>query len=692
MAKEGIEYHIRAIMEAKKASGTEAKLAQFAAGLRGHADQVAAAGSRLMSSAGGLVTRIGSMAAPLAGMVSLGAIGAGITTAVKGNADLENSMFGMASSLQLMNRNAGDFSANMSEGQYIMDELFKRAATSPASFEQAQELFRNMLPGAIMVTKEMDRILNMGEAALTLGIQMGGDFRQAGSDLRRILTGQAGADVRAWVEGLKTPIEELGHAKFGMKKFGKDFVAEFNTMDPQKRFELVEEAVSRLGPATASAATMWAGLTSTVAADLGYLHRLVGKDAFDVIKDRLKGIVGQGGVLDPKGTTMKKLEGAASFMGHKIGQATGWVIDRLVEGITWGADHWQEVIAKMSEMWDRAKSVAKMFLAAKMAQGVVGAGMAAGGGAAGIVGKGLSIGGQVADAVRALGVSGLFALPILLVAGAALAGVGVAVGGMAAYVVENWDAIIASFKDGTISLAPLLDLVDLLWVKMVAVGQAFLGTTSAVDVGQGAVSALETAMYGLMGAMSLALRTMGWVQIGFNVIEAGVKSVYMGLLMMVMGVLGVVQSALSILPDAASSKLGLGKVDDALDSMASHAHAVESSIRGDAETANNNKFLAAADAFDAAYVQGEGVTAGIRDELATWSKGSGEAGVAGSGGSSAGTAGVKRPAGNVNINKLIINQDLRGADPDRVIGAFYRDLDKSTRQRTQPLTGVQGGS
>ena len=52
----------------------------------------------------------------------------------------------------------------------------------------------------------------------------------------------------------------------------------------------------------------------------------------------------------------------------------------------------------------------------------------------------------------------------------------------------------------------------------------------------------------------------------------------------------------------------------------------------------------------------------------------------------------KAPAGgNVTINKMVVHQDLRNQDPDRVIGAFYRAVDKSVRNRTQSTKLQPGG-
>src|SRR5690606_6896379 len=266
-----------------------------------------------------------------AGLVVGGLLG-GLYKAIELNVELENATFGVASSLQLMARNGGDFAKNMEESAWIMGELEKRAATSPASFEQAQELFKNMLPGAIMVTDNMEQILDMAEAALTLGIQMGGDFTQAGADLRRIMAGRAGADVRVWQEGFGKAISDIateGGGKIGKAlggKTGEELTKTFNKLSPEDRFALVEKAVNRLGPATAAAATGWQGLTSTIQTMGVWLLRVAGGQAFDRIKKRLEAWTQEGGLFGKDGKN--KMEKFA----RAVGVGFGNMIDRALDG------------------------------------------------------------------------------------------------------------------------------------------------------------------------------------------------------------------------------------------------------------------------------------------------------------------------------------------------------------------------
>jgi hypothetical protein len=76
-------------------------------------------------------------------------------------------------------------------------------------------------------------------------------------------------------------------------------------------------------------------------------------------------------------------------------------------------------------------------------------------------------------------------VPMLLVAGALFAVVGVAavaVAGIAAYLVSKWDELSASilkgFEDGSITLKPLVTAAMLLWEKLKKLGEALIGGTT----------------------------------------------------------------------------------------------------------------------------------------------------------------------------------------------------------------------
>jgi hypothetical protein len=46
--------------------------------------------------------------------------------------------------------------------------------------------------------------------------------------------------------------------------------------------------------------------------------------------------------------------------------------------------------------------------------------------------------------------------------------------------------------------------------------------------------------------------------------------------------------------------------------------------------------------------------------------------------------------GNTHIYKMTVTNDLRNNDPDRIIGAFLKSVNKAIDKRTGATTGVAG--
>lgn len=692
---DGVEYYVRAVLDTRRAAGANSKMAKFAKGMVSAGQSLEASGRRIMGNFGQMAAMAGRVAAPLAGALTAGGLLAGLAKGVQLNAEMESKTFSIASTLQLMGRNAGSFAANMEEGGYVMDQLFRRAATSPASFEQAQDLFTNMLPGAAQVTSDMERILDMSEAALSLGVQMGGDFRQAGADLRRIITGQAGADVRAWVEGLRTPIEEMAHEMGLTQKSGKDFVQAFNTMDPVKRFELVEKAIDRLGPATKTAGMLWAGLTSTIQSDFQLLMRSFGKATFDGLKRRMAQFIGPGGVLDPKGQTMSKLENFASFLGTQLAGFVDKAMGKIEQGLNYVANNWTTIVGKVQSAAHLILTAVKMFVAQRAVRGVVGGAMVGGG-------KAMQMGGNAIQGVQSfggalakVGMSAGMAAPILLPVALALGGLAVAFGGVAAYFVDNWQTIMDSVRNGAIQIQPLFHAIDSLWVQFVALGGAIMGTSDVAGIAQGIVNGLTNAVFFVAGAFSFMLRVFTYVQMGVQMVIMGVKGIAFAFSTAATALNNTIAWLLSAVATTLEKASG-GQVGGSIRAASNWAYTQGKKSDADAkaiwssmETTFDN-FSGAwdkVDAFDNAVAKGGELTGGLQEAIDNWKKGKGP----GEGNKGAGGVKPGRPTSTTNINKVIVNQDLRGDNPDRVIGAFNEALTRATRKRGQPTTALQNG-
>lgn len=704
----GIEYHVRAILEAGKAAATSKRMEKFAAGLVSAGDKLNGVGDRMIGNTFQMVAGFGAVAASAVMAAGAAGIGLLVTKSIAFNHQLEQMQYGMASTLQLMGHSSGDFARNLDVSQAAMDELFKIAAKSPASFEQASVMFQNMLPGARAVTDNMQDILDLSKESLALGMIMGGDFATTGGQLSRILTGGAGAEFETW-KVLQKPIMEAGKAAGYFNEnlaMGSKLTEEFNRLSPEKRYELVRSATKELGVATEAFGGTWAGLTSTMLSDLQILQREVGKVAFENLKGTFKRMTGEGGVLDPGGKTMAKLMDFAHFLGSILAKGANWLANGFERFIEDFADNWQKYVSKAMDFADKLWRTAVMLGKAKVAAVGAGVGAKVIGGAAKGAGMAIQAFQQLWPIISKMGPWALLLIPAIAALGFALVGVGGIFAGIAAFIVSKWDDIVLAIQSGAVQFGPFFDAIDQLWAKLVALGSTFFNAGSTTDTLNNAVLWMATAVEWLTGAIATGLRVLGVGQFIFNTFTAGLKGIYAGFAWLGSGIAKVVSSMLNMLADAISRIPKVGEkaaaplraaansVDGAMKVLQSTSADAIDGVKQDAQDAYS--LFGKADVFESAFANAEdGVTKGFRGMLDSWiapEKRELDASSLLAGTSLEGGAKGKGPAGgNVHIHKMVVQQDLRNQDPDRVIGAFYKAIDKSVRNRTQSLANAEQG-
>jgi len=735
---QGIEYHVRAILEAQGGKKAMTRMQKFASGWMKSSQRIESMGRTIAGNTlqtAGLMAKAAGSAALLAGAAGMGAA---VVSAVHFNKELENTQYAMATTLQLMDHSADTFQkavdrglspgaaaaeqlgANLKVAEGTMDRLFRIAAKSPASFQQAQTMFSNMLPGARSVTGNMERIEELAKNSLALGMVMGGDFQTTGAQMSRILTGGAGAEFETW-KVLQKPILEAGKAAgyFGEQMaMGQKLTQEFNQLSPEKRMELVEKATEKLGVATEAYGTTWAGLTSTIISDLQLIQKAFGKATFDKLKSRFKSLVGEGGVLDPEGETMRKLEFAASQIGERFADFIDAWVGRVIPYIEYVADNWPDIAARFQDAFDKGIRMAKMLLRFAAARAILGGGMMAAGKAGGMVGaagKGIGkahgtitklignlgkLGGsagslaQLGPAIMGISSAALFAIPVLLVLGAAMLGAFAVVGGAIAYFVSQWDEIVMSFNNGTLTLAPLLDALEVAWSGFVRLGGALFGGTNAASSLQSVIYFVTDAVYFLLAAFALGMKTLGAFQFLFNAFTAGLKMVYLGFVAIGQGVVWAIREMITGVANmlariseraAAPLRKAASGVDAAYQAIGAHTQDVMKSVQQDAKESTN--LWNAADKILEGQSEGK-FREGFDQYVKKMGEGAGQAMGPGGGGPDAPGA---PKGGNTHIHKMVVNQDLRNQDPDRVIGAFYRAVDNAVTKRTQSTALPQGG-
>ncbi len=674
MAQSGIEYHVRAVLETQRAAGAIGKERKWAQGIALAGSRMQGLGKSIMGTSLATAAMFGKATTAAAGLAGAYGFGRLITSAVAFNAQLEQSRFSIAATLQLMGHVGGDFQRNLKISEALSDRIFKMAATSPASFKQAQTMFENMLPGARSVTGNMEDILSLTKQSLSLGIIMGGDFVTTGAQLSRILTGAAGAEFQTW-KVLQTPILEAGKAVGIFNKsmvISQKLTEEFNKLSPQERFDLVTEATLRLGDATKEAGFMWMGMTSAISSSIDMMRKAMGEGIFDVLKGRMRGALFKGGFLDPGGETIEKLNEAARFLGDHLGRAAAYLFDRFEAATRYFADNWESVFTDLRDWSERFGRIVKLMLAGAAARTGFGAAVGLGG----VATSGI---GQVVSLVSTLGATSLIAAPAIFLVGAALTGVAALFGGAAAFIVENFDELIASFNTGAITFGPFLDALDLLWAKFVALGGAMFGTSDATGAANTMIFMMTDSVHALIAVFGLGLKVLGGFQFVFNAVLFGFKAIGLAFVSLVGGILTMVKSAITSTVGEAFVPAGL---QSAISTLGATTEGLFKSMDKDATDATRAWKLA--DTFmDAAADPGKGPLRMMAEKA--------KKKLTDLGSETAGKGPLAKPTNVTHIHKLIVHQDLRNSDPDRVIGAFYKAVDRSVEKRTQALSLVPEG-
>lgn len=264
-------------------------------------------------------------------------------------------------------------------------------------------------------------------------------------------------------------------------------------------------------------------------------------------------------------------------------------------------------------------------------------------------------------------------LPIVAGLATAFGAVFVVIGGIAAYVVSNWQAIsgaiVEGLRNGTITLKPLLVAAYTFWERLKMVGQVFLGTgghgqqfARVLDMLTGAVEMASGGISFFMRAIAYSLGIWGMLKLAFQ---------------------GVLRAVLAIIE--AASYLPGGPSDD---TVARAQRNYEQYANGVQDTFTDiDKLLTKADEIDNFRFERldlERISAeaeAMEKSLAAALEGGAE-----------NTKGKGPKGPKVNINHLTINQDLRDTDPDRIMSAFITPLERMADQRVQAYGLIDQGA
>lgn len=763
---EGVNYDVNAYLRTQGSFSKDVAKASRGADQLGNSwtragDKMVMAGDRIRGSLGGVAIALGK-AGVMAGFAGLaGGVGLAAREGVKFNDQMEQgklglatmySTFGLASGeVDVMSGKMTEFAKSTEIAEGMQKRLFDIAKASPATFEDINEAYMAMAPGVTGITKDLGRQSALMEKMAVMAFTTGGDYKQLGMDVGRMVTGVAGADVAAFrtltpvikesfkefeanrlVAEKKAPNLAKAYEKVNKTLSKGDFAAHFNKLakaDGEAALTIFEGALGGMSSEVNEAfGASFSGIMATVQSEF---QVLTGKFGAPLMKSLTKGAKHFALILGGESTASAGLSGAAEFAGQQLARAADKLFERLEAGARFIADNWVMIAVKIQEagvLAGAALKAAAVVATTKMVAGFAtvaagrgvqaagalrgaGAGIGAaagsmarrqhmtlgrgmkggkGGGLTGMMGRGMGkiagkgggkddmFGGVFRSIDKGVLKFATMGSMITAAAGAAgllavaFAGVVVVVGGMAAYIISNWETIktslVQGFTDGTITLIPLITSVYTFYERLKLVGEAILGGTDAttmmvsgLDLMTGAVDFAGTVLGGMIQTVAIMIGAWGALKLGMLAV--------MKVIMLV-------------------AELGakIGAVDES--AMASATANYQKFRDGIHDTFTKaDKFSRAADAISKAKLdplQIKAAQAKAKDLQQTLTD-------ALSGKGKDKDKGRKKKAG-VKIGKVEIVVNALDDDPDRLFAAFIPKLERMSETRVQSYDALPQGS
>jgi hypothetical protein len=177
----------------------------------------------------------------IGGGIALGA-GLGIQRMFQLGTAAESAKIQIAGTFQVLSDEASSFNDQLQRADNLFQRFSKRSITSPASREEFKTLFQGLAPALGGLDIDNEQIAEFTQRSVGAAVAFTGqDYQQAGRDIRRILKGRAGADVKTF-SNLKQPL---------LDAMGADSVEEFNKMaeaHPAETFRAVNEVLEKTDP------------------------------------------------------------------------------------------------------------------------------------------------------------------------------------------------------------------------------------------------------------------------------------------------------------------------------------------------------------------------------------------------------------------------------------------------------------
>lgn len=620
---------VKAEFDASSASGYSRVL--------GGLGSVAGSVSRSMS---GLLSGTNLLKVGLAGLVS-GATAHGIG---KVGAEFENVQTRLAGTLSALDF-APDFTSGLQQAKGVMDSLYAAAAKLPGETEDYIEVFTSALPVLNNVKGGLAGATAYANRYTAVMKSMGIDTGEAAMNLQRLLgQGQGMAESRS------PAFRQLSNYMRTIPGYANLTTASFNKMSQSMRTELLDKTLAKMGPMVDHMQTSWDAVSGAMTSAGRLLFRQATSPLFESMKKSMGGVADL--ILDSQGHLTRFGETVAA-VGQTISKHIGGALERVVAGLGSMGANISAVLMRLRDnpvisLMDKVLS-----RGASMVQGVMGAAS----------GKPTTMGNAAAGA----GLGGLVAGPL-----------GAMIGATVGFdnVVKALDVFVTTLMNVVSALAPIGVVVGTALVDMIS------SLATGLNVLITAVSAFFSDLFGT-GFAPLG-KQLGMLADAFGQLVSGIVSIVGPLLSMLAPILIPVLQSFTLTILGVVTALGklLAWIGDKL-GLAAKVFGVGPTVQGER-------------GIGGAAAKERGPLSDFIDKLANLKMPDYNAAIAGAG------KNLKTPA--VRAGAKVV-QDFRGSrfsiqqdfaqnfDPDRIVVAFTKDLERAAEQRRQssgfsPIFGV----
>lgn len=721
-----ITYRIGAIFNAKgnlaaKTGGMAKAVSDLSARLASAGRSVEGFGNRMLSSSMAAAAGWAKVGAAIGGGAMLAGAAVIAKAGFSGNAGMEKLQNTIAGTLQLFNHSAwqaDQLGTNIKVAGAALAGLNRIADESPGELKDVQELFTNMLPGARAATGSMQRILDLAQNVTLFTPTFGGDFKMAGSQISRMLTGGAGAEMEVW-RTLQPVLLSVGQemdrvGQKGKKIFdknmegGEKMTMAFNKLSKGDRLAVLEKTLAKGGGDLAAMyGKSWEGASATAISSGRKVSMAFTAPIFGEVKKALIRAGEQPNSLLGK-NKIGKMQAQAGAIGALMARPVARMLDKLERGIRYFQDNFNAVFNRMYQVFQVGGAILRAAFAFGLAKMMAGAAISAGAGAVragrSVVGGARAIGRSYNERRKKMGDGGIATgigvfisrlskgnpllliagqgmlsmsiglvamIPMLLMAAAALAVfslVFVAIAGVAAWVASKWEELSASvvkgFQDGSITLRPLVIAALVLWERLKQLGGAFMGGATGASLMQGAINMATSVINGISEGIAIMAN-----------IAAGMLTIVGKLAQAYDAVFGESDGEKQIKRTSELMDQGMGYFDAQKRAAAEQANGFNTRQAGFGEDA----IAMAAKLTDAAKswraVDIKSLDPGQIDD---WTKKADQMAKDLFAGDDK-TDPKKKPKG-MSIGTAIIQVDLRNTDPDRMMVGLIEPIRKATKQ------------